>query len=96
MSETSAILGAALVSADGTPREHYELVHLKYQLGGEARCVNFVLIAQVAEGGILSCSPISSMEQNCEREEAAQRSSLASFASRGDGIRSRMCSFGLV
>lgn len=57
MSETSAILGAALVSADGTPREHYELVHLKYQLGGEARCVNFVLIAQVAEGGILVAAP---------------------------------------
>ena len=57
MSGTSAILGAALVSVDGTPREHYELVHLKYQLGGEARCVNFVLIAQVAEGGVLVAAP---------------------------------------
>ena len=42
----------------------------------------------------LSCSSISSMEQNCEREKAAPRSSFACFAGRGDGSqhrRSRSC-----
>ena len=55
--EGQPLAEATLVLPDGTARQHYELVHLRFQSGGEARCVNLVLIAQVAQGGWLVAAP---------------------------------------
>ena len=57
MPETSVLENALLVLPDGTTRDHYELVHLRYNVAGQARCVNFVAIAQIAEGGYLVGAP---------------------------------------
>ena len=74
MEDGETLLGAALVSSDGIARQHYELVHLSFTFGGEAECVNLILIAQVASGGIPSCRSSSSLEPHRCGEAASERS----------------------